>query len=88
MTPAGTPGTDNLVAGIIQHNYNQYADTSQYLIGSLTRQLAEAKAVTDCIRNSVEVLLAGPYAPSEHMIRRALYPDKEYVKTFLPEGES
>lgn len=78
----------NLIAELVQRNYDDYAATTQSLIESLTAQLAEANAEISCIRHSVEGLLEQRYAPSEHIIRRALYPGREYIKSFIPEGET
>jgi hypothetical protein len=78
----------DLAIQLVQRNYDEYAANSQALIESLTGQLAEARAETECIRNSVEMLLVQRYAPSEHMIRQSLYPDKAYIKSFIPEEKS
>jgi hypothetical protein len=63
---------------------HHHADTTRRLVERLTEELAEAKATTNAIRDSIDLLYLGPYAPSEAAVRRALYPDYGLVKSFIP----
>lgn len=75
-----TPPGDNLVATLVQANYSAYASTTQALIRYLQGDAALYRAERDLIREAVTRLLSGPYAPSERMLARALYPDGKAVE--------
>jgi hypothetical protein len=72
----------DLIASLVQRSYNEYAANSRWLIGSLTAELAEAKAELAAIRDTIDLLFLGPYAPSQAAILRALYPDRKLIESF------
>lgn len=71
-----------LVADILSAQVAMTADTTNALIETLQRQLADAHAREAAVEAGIERLLDGPYAPSESAIRRALYPTPSFVDQF------
>jgi hypothetical protein len=76
-----------LVADIISAGVAITNDTTNRLIDSLTERATEAEACVNAIRDGVEALLAGPYAPSPAAIRRALYPADDVVARYREDRE-
>lgn len=71
------PEATDLVIQIMQANASQAASTTNYLLDSLTEQVADSRATVDAIRARVQALLDGPYQPSADAIYRALWPGED-----------
>lgn len=54
--------------------------TNAALIAPLWRSADRERATTELIRERIGMLLSGPYAPSEHALLKALYPDSRDVE--------
>jgi hypothetical protein len=73
----------NIVAQLIQKNYNDYAATSSALIDSLTAQVAELKAEQDIVRMRLDSLFAGPYMPQPSSIFSAFVVTRAEIKAYI-----
>jgi len=64
---------DPLLGAIISANVDNLARTNNRLHWSLANELVEASATLLAIRDEIERLLRGPYAPSTYAIERAVF---------------
>lgn len=71
----------DLVARLVQANYNDYAATTSRLIEGLQRSLSDREAELGAIRTRINELFGGPYAPNQDAVLAAVfYPDKDLVE--------
>lgn len=77
-----------LVAQLVQQSYDNYASTSQTLIGNLMEENRTLRAELACIRGNVTAAYKGPYAPNPAWVIGHLYPDKADVAPYLEEPSS
>jgi hypothetical protein len=73
-TTTDQPPVSPLVADLIGASLQQTHATANYLIDSLTAQLAERDAKLAAIRAGVMDLIDGDWMPTPAAIQRALYP--------------
>lgn len=71
------------IAQLVQHNYNDYAATSQALIDSLTAQVAELKAEQEIVRERLDLLFRGPYMPQTNSIFHAFIVTRADIKAYI-----
>jgi len=74
------PPNRDLLHDIAFQMLNDSQATSAALAESLWHSLDHANATLDLIRERIDDLLLRPYAPSESVIRAAMYPDPRAVK--------
>lgn len=82
------PLIDPLVAQVLEANSKGLAWTTNTLIDNLTHQAETAEATLKAIREQIELLFSGPYAPSQNAVLRALWPSEEYIDRCRPADAS
>lgn len=65
----------DLLAQLVQANYNAYADTTGKLLASYRKDAARERAVRELIQSGIEDLLGKPFVPAGRVLHLALYPD-------------
>jgi len=81
QTPSAEPRTD-LVAMLVQANYNAYASTTQTLIDNLQTEVADLRAKLDAIREGVAMAFDGPYMPTPARVQALLWPSAEVIAQY------
>lgn len=81
LTGDEMPEAMNLVARLVQANYNDYANTTSMLLERFQQQLSDRDAELGAIRTRINELFAGPYMPTQNAIEMAVfYPDKDLIE--------
>jgi len=88
MSQTATEPPSDLLAMLVQANYNAYAANSQALIDSLMGQVADLQAKLDAIRDGVGAALDGPYMPVPARLLSLLWPSDETVARYRQERQS
>lgn len=70
-----------LVAKLIQANYNDYAVTAQAVIDGLQHQNARLEAELGIIRQRINELFSGDYMPTQFAVEQAVfYPSMTQIR--------
>jgi putative methionine-R-sulfoxide reductase with GAF domain len=67
------PAVPELIAHLMQANYNDYADVTQAVIEGQQRTIAHLEATLNLIRGRMNELFAGDYMPTQHAIEMAVF---------------
>lgn len=86
-TTATADPVPDLLAQLVQANYNAYASTSQTLIDNLQEQNDELVAKLAAIRDRITAALQGRYMPTPGHVEFLLWPSSEVVAQYR-EGAS
>lgn len=76
-----------LMADILTQMANDTASITNTVIDNLTRDRDCALATLAAIRDQVEELCHGPYAPNPNMILDALYPAPEVIAAYMGQDD-
>lgn len=83
------PDPAALIGQLTSANYRDYANTTQALIESLQRTIADREAELAAIRVRINQLFASDYMPTESAIQQAVfYPSKKLLDSLRERGES
>lgn len=74
-----TPGAVDLVAKLVQSNYDSYAAVSQQLIDGLTEENAKLRAELALIRADICLVLSGVFMPTGGHLLGLLWPSQEEI---------
>lgn len=83
-----TPLIDPLVVQILQQSSADLAYTTNKLIEGYQHSSETYCATVDAIRDRIQSMLSGPYAPSSAALLSALYPSEEIVNLYKRDGAS
>lgn len=78
--PTEVNGAGKLLATLVTASFSQSTHITNQLIEAYRRGQYEAEARCELIRDDIETLLSGRYAPTERAISHALYPDERRVE--------
>lgn len=83
--PAKINATE-LIAGLVQANYDEYAATTQAVIDGQRRTIAALEAELGAIRLRMNELFSGDYMPNQSAIEIAVFhPDRALIKRLTDE---
>lgn len=71
-------------ASLIQASSDSLQWTNTQLIEGYKHQAETAQATLDAVRDGINLLLSGPYAPSAVALERALWPHSDLIDQYRP----
>lgn len=84
LTDPGKVEPMQLVANLIQANYNEYAAVTQAVIDGQKREIAQLKATLSVIRLRINELFTAGYMPTQDAIERAVFfPSPKRIQQFV-----
>lgn len=81
----GTAEQENLIRRLTQQNYSDYAATTQRLLDTVQQQLRERDAELNIVRERLEEICYGPWAPNGQAVIAALLVTRAEMKAWLDE---